>query len=273
MIEQTLAAVLSVLFVIECMFFKTNNLIVKQPAIESSPTEYESRTRRNSTIQKWVRFVELVLIMTLVLRVTSTRSVDIFLTRTGQISGLLLLLQIARIMSRRVISNLAVLITATTFQFVLCIPLFFLWSIESPGRIIGNNRAISFAISFSLFLLLFFLTLCILFIVTYLIKKLSKDDSNTFNSMPPLIFSEKWTRRILPVTILLSTVSFLLPLIFLITGSCDLIDLTIPGATLFLLFTAWILFRNRRLLHHPAAMWLIASVWFINMLAMLIGST
>lgn len=268
--EQILIAVPFALLILEEIILRRNNPLANQLEIvdSSKDPEYYLKIKRNTRIQKSIRLTELVFIVALVLLVTSTRSMNIFLTKAGQISGLLLLLQIGRIMSRRVVNDRIVLTTATAFQFFLFIPLFFLWDGELAESIKGNSRAMSFF----LFAALFFLTLCIPFIITYFAKLFSKDHSKVFYSTPPLIFSEKWVRRILPVTIFIACVRTLLVCIFLIVGDYAIEGLVIPGTTLFLLILVWILFRNKQLLHHPAAMSLIAFAWFINMLTMLLAS-
>jgi len=225
---------------------------------------------RPSLFMRWVRMAQLICFGVIFAIIATSAGFGILLTVSGQLSGLLLLLQIVRILTRKVINKYAVLYVVVFLQFILLL-LLLVYGLDASGQLIPSDRSMDWLMSALAFTVLFQLSVAFSFSCTYIIRYFSVESSPLFFSMPPLAFSEFWSRRLVRTGACTSVLTMLLQaVLFACTGypiGSVLLQIVLVG----ILIAALHEFSNRRRLHHPVAMTLTILAWLLNMVWALAG--
>jgi len=225
---------------------------------------------RPALIMRWVRIAQLVSFSIIFAIVATSTGFGILLTVSGQLAGLLLLLQMARILTRKVINQYAVLLAATILQALLLV-LLIIVGLNAGGQLIPSDRSMDWLMSALAFSVLFQLSVAFSFSCTYSIRCFSTESSSLYESMPPLAFSEYWTRRLVRTAACTSVLTmFLQSLLFVFTGY-PIGSVILQVILVSILITALYGFRDRTKLHHPVAMTLTILAWVLSMVWVLAG--
>ncbi len=218
---------------------------------------------RITRLLAWIRIVQLFVFAFLFAVIAALSGVKVICTSSGQLAGLLLLIQVVRILHRKVINQWAVLGVTVTLQ-VLLLVLLMISGIASDNSIQAADNEAGWIVPLISFFVLFLLTVTMSFTGTFYLRLLSREGSGFYYFMPSLVYSEYWIKRLTRLSANSSLVTLLM-LVFLITGY------GYPAGTLILqivlvlsLFTAMFLFRSRLKLYHPAAVFLVAAAWVAN---------
>lgn len=223
----------------------------------------EGERSRMTQLLSWMRMLQLFLFGVLFAVAAAYAGFRLIYTPAGQLSALLLLTQVVRILNRKVINQWAVLGATVIVQ---CLLLFLLLltglvpgvpqvSADVPGR---------WMLSFSSFAVLFLLTVTVPFTGTYFLRLSAREGSGSYYLLPALIYSEYWIRRLTRVTAGVA-LGVLLLLAFLVVGyGYPMVPSLIHMATVMLLLPALSLFRNSSRLHHPGAVTLVLLTWTVR---------
>jgi len=219
---------------------------------------------RLTRILSWIRLTQLFLFGFLFAYVAASSGVRLMYTPAGQLSGLLLLTQVVRILNRKVINQWAVLGVAVVLQGLLLV-LLILTGLGQGGPAGEYDFPGRWAMSLASFSVLFILTVTVPFAITYYLRLIAREGSGFYYFLPPLIYSEYWIRRLTRVTANLALAVLLL--LTLITVSCGypLAPAIVHMTTVLVLFPALTLFRNSMRLHHPGAVSLVLLAWLLRL--------
>lgn len=220
----------------------------------------EGERSRMTQLLSWMRLLQLFLFGVLFTVTAAYAGFRLIYTPAGQISALLLLTQVVRILNRKVINRWAVLGATVIVQ---CLLLFLLLV---TGLVPGVPRTFAevpgrWVLSFTSFAVLFLLTVTVPFTGTYYLRLFSREGSGSYYLLPTLIYSEYWIRRLTRVTVGFA-LGVLLLLAFLVVGyGYPMVPSLIHMATVLLLLPALSMFRDRSKLHHPVAVTLVLLTW------------
>lgn len=218
----------------------------------------------------WIRIGQLLVFGVLFALIAALSGMRVLYTTPGQLAGLILLLQVVRIVNRRIIKQWAVLGSAVILQVVLLflIILTGLTKVNTHGSTFYQTDWILSSFSF---LVLFMLSLSFPLVCTYFFRLFAREGSDLYYFFPPLAYSEYWIKRIIRNTVWIAFAAFLFHL-FLIFQSGNQAGPAILHLLLsILLLTSVFLFRNKRSLHHPVAFALILVAWIVNISWLLAG--
>ncbi|NOQ21056.1 MAG: hypothetical protein GQ565_00190 [Candidatus Aegiribacteria sp.] len=211
----------------------------------------------------WIRIAQLFVFALLFAVIAARSGVKVIYTSSGQLAGLVLLIQVVRILHRKVINQWAVLGVTVILQ-VLLLALLLISGITPENSIQITAHEAGWIVSLMSFIVLFLLSVTMSFTGTFYLRLLSREGSGFYYFMPSLIYSEYWIKRLTRISAA-SALATLLMLVFLI------INYGYPAGTsilqivlVLILFTATSLFRSRLKLYHPAAVFLVAAAWVLN---------
>jgi hypothetical protein len=220
-------------------------------------------TGRFTRLLSWIRAVQLLVFGLLFTVIAALSGIRVLYTTVGQLAGLLLFIQVVRILNRKIINNWAVLGVTVILQVLLLILLIFTGITPRSDPLFAAHE-IGWITSLVSFVLLFLLSITIPFTVTYFLRLFAKEGSGFYYFLPSLAYSEYWIRRLTRLAAGTALVS-LLTFAFLIAEYGYPAGAAILQIVLvFLLFIAILLFKNKLRLHHPAGVLLVASSWIIN---------
>lgn len=218
---------------------------------------------RITRLLAWMRTVQLFVFALLFAVIAAQSGIKVMYTSSGQLAGLVLLIQVVRILHRKVINQWAVLGVTVTLQVILLVLL--LISGITPGNSIQvAAHEAGWIVSLMSFFVLFLLSVTMSFTGTFYLRLLSREGSGFYYFMPSLAYSEYWIKRLTRI----SANSALLTLLFFVYL---IINYGYPASTSILqivlvlfLLTAISLFKSRLKLYHPAAVFFVFAAWIIN---------
>ncbi len=211
-----------------------------------------------------LRTVQLVSLGVLFVFITGEVGPCVLGTVPGRLAGLVMLLQLARMLNRRVVGNWSVLSSTSILQIVLLLVIPLTGTLRG-GSCPGEN----WAWELGPLALLMMLSLSVPFMVTYAARLWSREGSSLFNDLPPLSFSESWMKRIVGASIAVAAVSAASTVLFAVNGDIPTHVPAFQVTLLLLLLAARRLFASRARLHHPGAMLLVAVSWVSGMVVTL----
>ncbi len=219
-------------------------------------------------ILSFIRILQLLVFALLFSVIAALSGVKVIHTSAGQLAGLVLLIQVTRILNRKVINQWAVLGAAVILQVFLLV-LLLLSGITPDNTVQISAHEAGWIVSLMSFIVLFLLSSTMSFAVTFFLRLLSREGSGFYYFMPSLAYSEYWIRRLTRIAAK-SAILTLLVFVFLI------INYRYPAGTailqivlVFALLTAISLFRSRLKLYHPAAVFLVIAAWVFNIVWLL----
>ncbi len=220
-------------------------------------------TGRFTRLLSWIRVTQL-LVFALLWAVTAALSgVRVMYTADGKLAGLLLLIQVVRILNRKIINQWAVLGVTMILQVLLLILL--LPGGLTPETFIDTDTGESgWILSLVSFVLLFLLSITFPFSVTYFLRLFAREGSEFFYSLPTVAYSEYWIRRITRVSAHVAVFPFLFQVFLIVKYEYPPGTVILHTVILFVLIFSTYFFRNRSKLHHPVAVFLVSAVWVIN---------
>ncbi len=223
---------------------------------------------RITRLLAWIRIVQLFVFAFLFAVIAALSGVKVICTSSGQLAGLLLLIQVVRILHRKVINQWAVLGVTVILQ-VLLLVLLMISGIASENSIQATANEAGWIVPLMSFFVLFLLSVTMSFTGTFYLRLLSREGSGFYYFMPSLVYSEYWIKRLTRISATSALVTLLM-LVFLITGYGYPASTLIFQIVLVLsLFTARFFFRSRLKLYHPAAVFLVAAAWVANIVWLL----
>ena len=225
-------------------------------------------TGRITRLLTLMRVLQLIVLAFLFSIIAALSGIKVIYTTSGQLAGLVLLIQVTRILHRKVINQWAVLGSAVVIQVLLLVLL--LISGITPGASIQiATHEAGWIISLMSFIVLFLLSVTMSFIGTFFLRLLAREGSGFYYFMPSLAYSEYWIRRLTRITAN-SALATLLMFTFLI------INYGYPAGTAILqivlvlfLLAATSLFKSRLKLYHPTAVLFVAAAWVANIIWLL----
>ncbi|MCK5117690.1 MAG: hypothetical protein KAR44_13925 [Candidatus Aegiribacteria sp.] len=215
-----------------------------------------------------IRIVQLFVFALLFSVIAARSGIRVIYTSSGQLAGLVLLIQGIRILHRKVINQWAVLGAAVILQALLLLLL--LISGLTPGdstQITAYDA--SWIVSLMSFTVLFLLSVTMSFAGTFYLRLLSREGSGFYYFMPSLAYSEYWIKRLTRVTAN-GALATLLMFVFLIINYGYPAGPSILQIVLVLfLLIALSLFRSSLKLYHPTAIFLVIAAWVFNIVWLL----
>jgi hypothetical protein len=263
------------LLALEELFFKLNSLPVTgciDPRTHSIDHEDTCRSRRVTLLLRWMRLVELAVLAVVFAMAAASSGLVILFTTSGQLAGLTLLLQLARIITRKVVDQWTVLRAVLIIQAVL-LALLAVYGLESGGEVVPPYRSMNWLMTSLSFFGLFFLSISAAFCCTYYMRLASREGSPFYYSLPPLSFSEYWIRRMIRAASIVTAFTFLLHAVLYLMADYPIGSVVLQCVLLTAMMPALLLFNNSKRLHHPRAVLLAALGWILNMAWMLAGFT
>jgi hypothetical protein len=272
---MTICVLAFLLLALEELFFKLNSQPVTgciDPRTHSIDHEDTVRSKRVTLLLRWMRMVQLAVLAVIFAMVAASSGFVILFTTSGQLAGLILLLQLARILTRKVVDQWSVLRAVVIMQAVLLV-LLAAYGLGSAGAKVPPYRTMDWLMTSLTFFGLFLLSISVAFCSTYFMRLISREGSPIYYSLPPLAFSEYWIRRMIRAASAVTALTlFLHAPLFLLAGyppgsmilQCSLLAVMLPSL---------LLFQDRKRLHHPTAVILISLGWVLNMVWTLAGFT
>ncbi|MBD3277633.1 MAG: hypothetical protein GF388_04975 [Candidatus Aegiribacteria sp.] len=216
----------------------------------------------------WLRIVQLFTFGVLLAFIAASAGVRLLATAPGQLAGLLLLIQVVRILNRKVINQWSVLGMTVVLQVLLLLLLLFTGT--GVGGFYTETVHGNWLVSLTSFFVLFLLTVTMPFTGTYFFRLLAREGSGFYYFLPSLAYSEYWIRRFTRVASMAALVSMLLVLYYFLNSIFPVNETACHVLIVLILFTASYLFRNRLKLHHPRSILLVLLAWIIR-IAWLLG--
>lgn len=212
----------------------------------------------------WTRFIQLMVFGLLFVLVASRSGARLLGTPAGQLSGLLLMTQVVRMVNRKIINHWSVLGMTVVLQALILLLLLLVGldpagpagTVEIPGR---------WMISITSFGVFFMLTVTVPFCATYFMRLLSREEGSFYYFLPTLVYSEYWIRRLTRVTAGLA-LALIVIIVFLVAGyGYPLLPAVMNSVTVLLLFSSLAVFRDRMMLQHPMAVTLVTAAWLLHL--------
>jgi len=263
------------LLALEELFFKLNSLPVTgciDPRTHSIDHEDTCRSRRVTLLLRWMRLAELAVLAVIFAMAAASSGFVILFTTSGQLAGLILLLQLARIITRKVVDQWTVLRAVLVIQAILLV-LLAVYGLESGGEVVPPYRSMNWLMTSLSFFSLFLLSISAAFCSTYYMRLTSREGSPFYYSLPPLSFSEYWIRRMIRAASIVTASTFLLHAVLYLIAGYPPGSVILQCVLLAALLPALLLFHNRKRLHHPRAVLLTSLAWILNMAWTLAGFT
>jgi len=207
-----------------------------------------SRSWRHARRQlRVVRMIQLFLTMLLFAVAAGTTGHRFLVERLGQICALILLLQLVRIVGRRIIDRWVVLTVLGVEQAVLLLLVPFLGRTAPPATGVGGLGWLGGAAAV---LGTAALSISFAFATAFLIKLRIPERSGLFYELPPLVVAEAWARRLSTASTVLFLTSFAAFLTgFLVYGGGSVPAVVVGGVSVLLLAAR--LASRRPSAYHP----------------------
>ncbi len=215
----------------------------------------------------WIRIVQLFVFGLLFAIIAALSGTRVICTSPGQLAGLTLLIQVVRILHRKVINQWAVLGVTVILQVLLLVILMISGITSEPIQ--ATVHEASWIVSLMSFIVLFLLSVTMSFTATFYLRLLSREGSGFYYFLPSLTYSEYWIERLTRISAVSALLSLIM-VVFLIINNGYPVGTSILQLVLVLfLFTAMFLSRSRLKLFHPSSVFLVAAAWFVNIVWLL----
>ena len=211
----------------------------------------------------WMRIVQLFVFALLFTVIAALSGVRVMYTASGQLAGLVLLIQVVRILHRKVINQWAVLGVTVTLQ-VLLLVLLLISSITPGNSIQVSTHEAGWIVSLMSFIVLFLLSVTMSFTGTFYLRLLSREGSGFYYFMPSLAYSEYWIRRLTRIAANIALLTLLMFVYLIINYGYPAGTSILHIVLVLLLITALSLFKSRLKLYHPVAVFLVFTAWVLN---------
>ncbi|MCD4702100.1 MAG: hypothetical protein K8S24_09630 [Candidatus Aegiribacteria sp.] len=220
-------------------------------------------TGRIAWLLVWLRIVQLSVFALLFAIIAALSGVTVICTSSGQLAGLALLIQVVRIMHRKVINQWAVLGVTVILQVIL-LTLLLINGITPDSSIQIAAHEAGWIVSLMSFIVLFLLSVTMPFTGTFFMRLLSREGSGFYYFMPSLAYSEYWIKRLTRISANTSLLTLLMFVFLIINYGYPAGTSILQIVLVLFLLTALSLFRSRSKLFHPAAVFLVAAAWVFN---------
>jgi len=211
----------------------------------------------------WMRIVQLFVFALLFAVIAALSGVRVMYTVSGQLAGLVLLIQVVRILHRKVINQWAVLGVTVTLQ-VLLLVLLLISSITPGNSIQVSTHEAGWIVSLMSFIVLFLLSVTMSFTGTFYLRLLSREGSGFYYFMPSLAYSEYWIKRLTRISANIALLTLLMFVYLIINYGYPAGTSLLQIVLVLLLITALSLFKSRLKLYHPVAVFLVFTAWVLN---------
>lgn len=237
----------------------------------SSPTDIDitdNFVKQKSTggitiLLVWLRIVQLLVFGLLFAVIAALSGIRVICTSSGQLAGLVLLIQIVRILNRKVINQWAVLGVTVILQFLL-LTLLLISGITPEDSLQVVVHDANWIVSVLSFIVLFLLSITVPFIGTFFLRLISREGSSFYYFLPPLAYSEYWIKRLTRISACSVLITLLMLVFLVINYGYPAGTSTLQILLALLLLTGLSLFRNRLNLYHPTAVFLVSAAWAAN---------
>jgi len=228
----------------------------------------QKRTGRNSRLLPGIRIVQLIVFALLFSFIAAQSGVKVICTTSGQLAGLLLLIQVVRILHRKVINQWAVLSVTVILQVLLLI-LLMIKGIAPDNSIQTIAHEVSWIVPLMSFVVFFLLSVTMSFTGTFYLRLFSMEGSALYYFMPSLVYSEYWIKRLTRISATGALITLLVILFLAFSYGHSAGPSILQIVLVMFLLTAKFLFRSKSQLCHPAAVFLVASAWIFNIVWLL----
>ncbi|MCK4807420.1 MAG: hypothetical protein KAT09_07225 [Candidatus Aegiribacteria sp.] len=218
---------------------------------------------RITRLLSWLRIVQLFVFALLFAVIAALSGITVICTSSGQLAGLVLLIQVVRIMHRKVINQWAVLGVTVILQ-VLLLALLLISGITPENSIQVEAHEAGWIVSLMSFIVLFLLSVTMSFTGTFYLRLLSREGSGFYYFMPSLAYSEYWIKRLTRISANSALVTLLMFVFLIINYGYPACTSILQIVLVLLLLSAISLFRSRLKLYHPSAVFLVAAAWIFN---------
>ena len=215
-----------------------------------------------------IRIVQLFVFALLFSVIAARSGIKVIYTSSGQLAGLVLLIQGIRILHRKVINQWAVLGAAVILQSLLLLLLLISGITPVDSMQITAYEA-SWIVSLMSFTVLFLLSITMSFAGTFYLRLLSREGSGFYYFMPSLAYSEYWIKRLTRVTANSALVTLLMFVFLIINYGYPAGTSILQIVLVLFLLIAISLFRSRLKLYHPTAVFLVIAAWVFNIVWLL----
>ncbi len=215
-----------------------------------------------------IRIVQLFVFALLFSFIAARSGIKVIYTSSGQLAGLVLLIQGIRILHRKVINQWAVLGAAVILQSLLLLLLLISGITPVDSMQITAYEA-SWIVSLMSFTVLFLLSITMSFAGTFYLRLLSREGSGFYYFMPSLAYSEYWIKRLTRVTANSALVTLLMFVFLIINYGYPAGTSILQIVLVLFLLIAISLFRSRLKLYHPTAVFLVIAAWVFNIVWLL----
>ncbi len=215
-----------------------------------------------------IRIVQLFVFALLFSFIAARSGIKVIYTSSGQLAGLVLLIQGIRILHRKVINQWAVLGAAVILQSLLLLLLLISGITPGDSTQITAYEA-SWIVSLMSFTVLFLLSITMSFAGTFYLRLLSREGSGFYYFMPSLAYSEYWIKRLTRVTANSALVTLLMFVFLIINYGYPAGTSILQIVLVLFLLIAISLFRSRLKLYHPTAVFLVIAAWVFNIVWLL----
>ncbi len=215
-----------------------------------------------------IRIVQLFVFALLFSVIAARSGIKVIYTSSGQLAGLVLLIQGIRILHRKVINQWAVLGAAVILQALLLLLLLINGIAPGDSTQITAYEA-SWIVSLMSFTVLFLLSITMSFAGTFYLRLLSREGSGFYYFMPSLAYSEYWIKRLTRVTANIALVTLLMFVFLIINYGYPAGTSILQIVLVLFLLIAISLFRSRLKLYHPTAVFLVIAAWVFNIVWLL----
>ncbi len=218
---------------------------------------------RITRVLPWIRIVQLIVFALLFAVIAALSGVKVIYTSSGQLAGLVLLIQVVRILHRKVINQWAVLGVTVILQVFLLI-LLLISGITPENSIKVAVLEAGWIVSLMSFIVLFLLSVTMSFTGTFYLRLLSREGSGFYYFMPSLAYSEYWIKRLTRISANSALVTLLMFAFLIINYGYPAGTSILQIVLVLFLLTATSLFRSRLKLYHPVAVFLVFTAWVLN---------
>jgi hypothetical protein len=225
-------------------------------------------TGRITRLLTLMRVLQLCVFALLFSVIAAMSGVKVIYTSSGQLAGLVLLIQVTRILHRKVINQWAVLGVAVIIQVLLLVLLLINGITPDVSIQIAAHEA-GWIVSLMSFIVLFLLSVTMSFTGTFYLRLLAREGSGFYYFMPSLAYSEYWIRRLTRITANSALITLLMFVFLIIKYGYPAGPSILQIVLVLFLLTSRSLFGSRLKLYHPAAVFLVASAWVFNIIWLL----
>lgn len=260
-------ALLGLLLLEELLHRLNRGSFLKDIDLAGESVESLERDRRNvlTRVLGWLRTFQLILFGAVFAYTAARTGVRIMDTPAGQLAALLILIQVARILNRKVVNQWAVLGVTVMIQGLLLIIIILIDPVVPRDAAAVTGLQGGWLISLASFAVLFMLSVTAPFAGTYYLRLAAREGSGFYYFMPPLIYSEYWVRRLTRITAFLALALLVLVAILVTVFAHPPASTLIHMLTVILVLPALLLFGNRFRLHHPLAVSLVLLAWLLRL--------